>query len=65
MKRLPPKAKAGIAVPLNLLPLSTAVVGVEHEAALVIAFHQYHTIGGAALWCGSRNAHGVGLCYLL
>ena len=41
MKGLPPEAKAGIAVSLKLLPLPAAVVGVEHEAALVIPFHQH------------------------
>lgn len=65
MKGFPPKAKAGIAVLLKLLPLSAAVVGVEHEASLVIAFHQHHTVGGAALRGGGSKAHGIGLCYLL
>lgn len=38
---LPPEAKAGVAVLLKLLTLPAAVVGVKHEATLVIAFHQY------------------------
>lgn len=65
MQGLPPEAKAGIAVLLKLLPLTAAVVGVEHEATLVIAFHQNHTVGRAALRGGCGNAHGVCLCYLL
>ena len=61
VERLPPEAEAGVAVALQLLPLAAAVVAVEHEAPLVIALHEYHTVGGAALGTGSGYAHGIGL----
>ena len=57
MKGFPPEAKAGIAVPLKLLAFSAAVVSVEHEAALVIPFHQHlHEFADFA-WLTSAASH--------
>ena len=65
VQRLPPKAQAGEAVLLQLMPLTAVVVGVKHKAPLIIAFHEHHSVRGPAIWCGSGNAHSIGLRYLM
>ena len=56
--------QGGLRIGGELAALAAVEIGVEDEAALVMALHQHHPDRGAALGVGGRQRHGDGVVRL-
>src|SRR5215475_8045514 len=64
VQRFPMEEERAFAAGVELVPLLAIDIGVEHEATLVEAFHQYHANVGSSVGIDGGERHGSRIAWL-